>query len=252
MIIELDGFCDPGLERQENQDHIFMAKNNFSALVVLADGMGGYRNGGEASKIICDCFSEWWNENDRCGGNKNFSIIMSSLENVLKDTNEKIFSQFGCKELCGTTAQILWIETGRWGLLCAGDSRCYQMKKGLLGKKLIQLSIDDVWENQDAVKKQYSRKERCEHPNYGKLTCAVGSEAVLRYHRIEGLLRKRDMFCLCSDGVYRYCDSAVFRNSCAAAWRHEMKQCLGQIFANVYEHGAPDNMSAILLKIRQS
>ena len=251
MIMELDGFCDSGLKRQENQDHIFTAKDKSGALAVLADGMGGYRNGGEASKILCDCFSAWWNETDRCEGKNSFSITMDGLETVLKDANEKIFSQFGCKELCGTTALILWMETGRWGLLSVGDSRCYQMKNGLLGQKLIQRSIDDVWENQDAVRKQYSQKERREHSNYGKLTCAVGAGAVLRYHRMEGFLRKRDLFCLCSDGVFRYCKPDVFRNSCAAAWRQEMKQCLGQILADVYEHGAPDNLSAIMIKVQQ-
>ena len=250
MIIELDGFCDSGLERQENQDHIFMAQNDDGALGVLADGMGGYRNGGEASKILCDYFSKWWNEADRCEKKNGFTIIMDELEIVLKDANAKIFSQFGCNELCGTTALVFWIEAGRWGLLCVGDSRCYQMQNGLLRTKMVQQSIDDVWEKQAVVKKQYSRKKRQEHPNYGKLTCAVGVEAVLRYHRMEGFLRKRDLFCLCSDGVYRYCDPAVFRNSCAAAWRQELKQCLEQISANVYEHGAPDNLSAIMIKVQ--
>lgn len=60
MIISVDGFCEIGMERKENQDQIFIGKHDSGVLAVLADGMGGHQNGALASKIICGQFSEWW------------------------------------------------------------------------------------------------------------------------------------------------------------------------------------------------
>ena len=43
MIISVDGFCEIGMERKENEDQIFIGKHDSGVLAVLADGMGGHQ-----------------------------------------------------------------------------------------------------------------------------------------------------------------------------------------------------------------
>ena len=251
MIISVDGFCEIGMERKENKDQIFIGKHDSGVLAVLADGMGGHQNGALASKIICGQFSEWWsNFGKRELAGQTFEQTMSALEVILQETNQKIFSELSCGEVCGSTALVFWSSNNKWGLLGVGDSRCYQLQRNLFFRKIVQRSVDDVWEQQVSVRKKYASEELKRHPNYGRLTNAVGAKKNLIFHRTDGHVKKQEVFLLCSDGVYRYCDAPVLRDVCSQIKRHkDIRRCMVQLSNNVYLHGAPDNLSAIILKI---
>ena len=183
MIISVDGFCEIGMERKENQDQIFIGKHDSGVLAVLADGMGGHQNGALASKIICGQFSEWWsNFGKRELAGQTFEQTMSALEVILQETNQKIFSELSCGEVCGSTALVFWSSNNKWGLLGVGDSRCYQLQRNLFFRKIVQRSVDDVWEQQVSVRKKYASEELKRHPNYGRLTNAVGAKKNLIFH----------------------------------------------------------------------
>ena len=51
--------CDPGLVREENQDSVRHVSTPMGELVLVADGIGGYRGGGTASRIVVETFASW-------------------------------------------------------------------------------------------------------------------------------------------------------------------------------------------------
>ncbi|MGH7735890.1 MAG: PP2C family protein-serine/threonine phosphatase, partial [Gemmatimonadales bacterium] len=51
--------CDRGIVREENQDRVRHVSTNLGELVIVADGIGGYRGGAVASQMVVDTIEAW-------------------------------------------------------------------------------------------------------------------------------------------------------------------------------------------------
>ncbi len=245
MILNTCSFCDIGLEREVNQDNVFCGADGESILAAVADGMGGHEHGERASGTICEMLRIWWRAYRETPVKPSFSESLQELENVIQRSNARIRASMPDTAICGSTLTLLWIAKERWALLSIGDSRCYLESETFWGKRLRQLSTDDVWENQEEVKKGYTRTEIMRHPNYGSLTKAVGAEDVFSCEKKEGRLKGTSVFLLCSDGVYRYCSGKMLKQALGDILKgRNMKECLEKIRQEAYRNGAPDNLSA--------
>jgi len=247
MRIRLEGFCETGLGRDQNQDRIFAAENNGCALAVVADGMGGHENGAFASTIICDMLRGWWEKCQNKGMSAGFTEDIAELRNILGRSNQIIHEE-SKGHICGSTAVVLLIRDGQWAVLSIGDSRCYQLKRGFPYTRLIQITEDDVWEKQREVRFQYSKRQIKNHPNYGKLVRAVGVENSLDCHVKTGRIASGMVFGLCSDGVYRYCLVEMLRQAFLEISKGGvMRQSMESIRQVIFRHGAPDNLSMVVV-----
>ena len=251
MKLQTCSFCDIGMEREINQDCVFCGADENHILAAVADGMGGHENGEAASGFLCERLKEWWRLYRASESPLPFSDAVLALEKVIAECNARIFSSVPEHVISGSTIVLLWIEGERWALLSAGDSRCYLMKRGIFKERLYQLSVDDVWENQEEIRRRYTSKERKSHPDYGSLTKAVGADLYLSCQKKEGKLKSKSVFLLCSDGVYRYCEETILKKALKdMAAGKNMKLCLDRIFQTVYQKGAPDNVSALAVSVQ--
>ncbi len=250
MIIEIDGFCEKGLYREDNQDCIYAARREDGAIAVVADGMGGHAEGGKASALVCSCIQEWWEALSDNSMSKDFEELVYDLESVIKRANQDIQKLAG-NAICGTTVAALLLTGKQWVLISVGDSRSYQARRGLWGINIRQLAPDDVWEQQGEIKRRLTKKERENHPDYGKLIRAVGAEKILSCHVVKGSIRSGMAFFLCSDGIYRYCAELVMKRAFAQIiGGKEIKETIEQLKKAVYEYGAPDNLSLIAVRVK--
>ena len=243
MNLKAYGKSDIGKVREVNQDAFGIFQKEDAGLFVVADGMGGYTDGEKASQTVVAELSNWWNSFSPVLFECEFQRMMSSIEQVIEYVNETIYTQYNQNEICGTTVVVLFVYQNFYGILYAGDSRCYMAQ----GRKWEALTVDDVWENQSSL----SRQERMmlDHPNRGKLVNAVGVHKNVKCRIITNTLKKNTVFLLCSDGLYKFCPDKYLRH-CARKCKDKdmMAQEMDSLINMVYDNGAKDNITVIMVK----
>lgn len=243
MHLEYAGRSDIGKVREINQDAFGMFQKEDAGLFVVADGMGGYANGEKASQTVVAELSNWWNSFSPVLFGYEFQRMMSSIEQVIEYANEIIYTQYNQNEICGTTIVVLFIYQNYYGILYAGDSRCYMAQ----GRKWDTLTVDDVWENQPSVSKQ--ERMMPAHPNRGKLVNAIGVHKHVSCRMITDVLDKGTVFVLCSDGLYKFCQDRDLRNRARKCKNEKMmEQGIETLIKMAYDNGAKDNITVVLVK----
>lgn len=250
MKIRIEGWSDIGRVREKNQDRIFFDQKGQLALAVVADGMGGHEDGEFASAVVCELVREWWETISQQCAERKFQVKIAELQNVLQKANQRIKNGTAEDSLCGSTAIILFIHGRSYVLVSVGDSRCYRLQWEISGVQMCQLSVDDVWEQQEEIQKRYSPEEIKRHPNYGKLIRAVGAERTLECRVKTGIIARNTVFVLCSDGIYQYCENSILKSTLEnILHREDIKESLESVRIRVYQNGAPDNLSVIAVHI---
>ncbi|MBQ9991565.1 MAG: serine/threonine-protein phosphatase [Lachnospiraceae bacterium] len=246
MKIVYSGSCDPGLKREVNQDSIvmFFEPKNQVALFAVADGMGGHSHGEQASHWISSGLKKWMDvfspERYECS----FAKMMRALQDKLEELNKEIFFQYNQNQVCGTTCVLLFIYRDSYGVINVGDSRAYHKQ----GRKVRVLTVDDVWENQRSIREHFSEREIAVHPNRGKLVQAMGTKEKIALSVKTDSLHQEEVFLLCSDGLYKYCPEKYYKKTVKGLSEKNMEEAAKKLMAKVYENGAGDNASFILIK----
>lgn len=243
MKIDFIGKSDVGSRREKNEDAIMMFSAGEIGIFLVADGMGGYSHGEMASGIIRQEVACWWHQFSEEKYEYNFHRMMMALSQVIENANKIIYEELNQGRICGSTVILLFVYKEMYGMIHAGDSRGYLLQ----GRKLQQITVDDNWENQPGI----SEVERANmnHPNRGKLVNAVGIRPNLQCKISTNQMTAETVFLLCSDGLYKMCPEKKIKN-CMKQCRKErkMEQMRDKLLEIVYENGAKDNVSFIIVK----
>ncbi len=200
MIPTVAGLTDVGAVRTTNQDAIdwLISDDNRQALLVVADGMGGYHGGEVASQIAVDtvmealgpCLSASRGEPD---------APLDVMQAAIDLANERIQARRAADSTLakmGTTLVIAWVIDGEAHIAHLGDSRCYLVHKGEL-----QCQTRDDTVVQNMLEDGSIQPEDVPHvPFRNVLTRALGaSSALASLKRVP--LERGDYLLLCSDGL---------------------------------------------------
>ena len=109
-----------------------------------------------------------------------------------------------------------------------------------------QLTIDEVWENQAGLRKEDRQNKN--HPNYGKLVNAIGTKKATYYKTITDEMHQDNVFLLCSDGLYKYCEENYLKKCLRKCKKNNMEPISQALMQKVYQNGARDNISEILIR----
>jgi len=243
MRLECAGKCDVGGKRKINQDSFCMFQKEDAGLFAVADGMGGHTNGEKASQTVIAQLSDWWTSFSPVLFGYEFCRMLTDIEKVIKHANSRIYTQWNRNGVCGTTVTVLFIYRNLYGVIYAGDSRCYLSK----GWKWKQVTTDEVWENQSGIAD--SERQQKDHPNRGKLVNAIGIREAVRCRAVTDLILPETAFLLCSDGLYKYCADRFIKN-CVRKCRDRqgIEQSIDKLVSQVYQNGAGDNISVVIVK----
>lgn len=243
MRLEFAGKSDLGGKRKINQDSFCMFQKEDAGLFAVADGMGGHTNGEKASQTAIAYLSDWWTSFSPVLFGYEFRRMLADIEKVVKQANNRIYTQWNQNGVCGTTITVLFIYRNLYGVIYAGDSRCYVS----LGRKWEQLTIDEVWENQSCIDE--NEREQKEHPNRGKLVNAIGIREAARCRALTDYILPDSAFVLCSDGLYKFCTDRFIRNCVRRCGdRQGIEQAIDKMIGKVYQNGAGDNISVVVVK----
>jgi len=194
MSLRLAWATDPGLEREENEDSVYVAPDvgRLDALLVVADGMGGHASGQVASRLVAETVSQELSTQDELAGDY--------LKGALAKANSVVFEASKSRSEnagMGSTVVLAAIKNQRLGLLNVGDSPAYLVRSGII----TEIYQNHSWPSEQARAGIIAEEEVANHPMKHRLARAVGVWDQVKAFTNELELEVGDVVVLCSDGV---------------------------------------------------
>ncbi len=245
------GATDTGQVREHNEDTI--GTDGDIGLVVLADGMGGYKAGEVASGIaVRTCLTlikegvdrEDLSQRDEASGLSRSGIL---LRDAIQRANKVIYqtakTQSNCEGM-GTTVVAGLFYDDKLTIAHVGDSRMYRCRDG----KLEQVTQDHSLLQELVARGFYTPEEaqRASSKNY--VTRALGVEPTVDVEIREIPADKDDLYLLCSDGLSDMVeddDIQLTINTFGANLETLAKQLV--LLSN--DNGGRDNVSVVLVRV---
>jgi protein phosphatase len=245
--IEAASLTDIGLLRANNEDSCLYwepeSDDDFhrkGRLAVVADGMGGYDGGQEASRLAVETVRHIYDCDYR--GNAQRSLI-AGLEKA-HATIQRYATEHPQFHGMGTTCTALAIVGRELSFAHIGDSRLYLVR----GETTSRLTRDHSYVGR-LVESGIVRSEDAEsHPQRHILTAAVGSGPVITPHVPEQPvpLENGDILVLCTDGLWGL---VAEREIAAAVQTNAPAEACTQLVRIALQRGGPDNITVVVLRV---
>lgn len=249
MISDVSSVSVTGLVRTTNQDSIFSAWLQDAGLFVVADGMGGHFRGEIASRIVADEMAGWWQRSQGRIQETPFYTVIESLEREIGHINAVVAEEYRAMgQMGGSTLCALLVHRGAYAAFNIGDSRMYLHA----GRRMRQLTVDDVWENLPEIRKLAEIADISGDPRRGRLVKAVGIDrnvsAAIQTNAVAGKMT----FFLCSDGVYKHVEDKRLRHMLKKVRKPGDAAVVNErIRREVFQNGATDNASMITVLVAE-
>jgi PPM family protein phosphatase len=228
------GLTNRGKVREKNEDSILTDPSG--TLWAVADGMGGYGNGDVASDIVIDCLAMIPD-----GADPGPALVAR-----LKEANHIVTERQRAPgmERMGSTVVAALISRAVAYVAWAGDSRAYLLRGG----HLRMLTRDHSVVQELIDRGELTLAEAESHPESHLVTRAVGGAPDLEVDLVSIPLAVGDRLLLCSDGLTR----CVYEQTVEALLRdaNSPEEACHALLREALENGAPDNVSAITVLIR--
>jgi protein phosphatase len=248
------GVTDTGRIREHNEDTF--GTDSDIGLVVLADGMGGYKAGEVASGITVRTVMGLLKEaveredlaaNDDASGLSRPGILLrDAIQRANKLINHTAKTQPNCEGM-GTTVVAGLFFDDKLTIAHVGDSRLYRCRGG----KLEQVTQDHSLLQELVSRGFYTPEEaqRAAAKNY--VTRALGVEPTVDVEITEVPALKDDVYLLCSDGLSDMVeddDIQLTINTFGANLETLAKQLV--MLSN--DNGGRDNISIVLVRVMEA
>jgi serine/threonine protein phosphatase PrpC len=222
------GKTDTGKLRPTNQD-AFVALDPVG-LWAVADGMGGYRDGDVASRMVCESLLDA----QQVG---RFEETIDSIRQRLGEVNRRLYqaaTRVLNPVLSGSTVAVLLVRRTTCAVIWAGDSRVYRLRHG----QLTQMTTDHTWA---AELNLQNLDEEADHA----ITRAVGGDGALSLDVRVDRVRLGDRYLLCSDGLTHELSHDRIGELLGQGGVEESANAL---IAATLESGARDNVTVIVVE----
>lgn len=220
------GRTDIGSSRPTNQDAFL--KLDAVGIWVVADGMGGYRDGDVASRMVCDALTE-------LGRESRFEDTIAGIKTRLNRVNQRLYkaaTRTVNPVLSGSTVAVLVVRRTACAAIWAGDSRIYRLRFG----QLAQMTTDHTW----AAELNLQSSETADHA----ITRAVGGEGTLALDVRRDRVRPGDRYLLCTDGLTHELADERIAELLASG---DVEQCADALIHATLEAGGRDNVTVVVV-----
>ncbi len=186
--------------REEQQDRAEVLVSEDRCLLVLADGMGGHRDGAMAAQAVVDAAREAWRDRAPAGNDP-----AAFLPDICLDAHGRINALDGDPEQSPrSTCVLFYAEAGEAHWLSVGDSRFYHFRKGKLISRTRDHSVVQMLVDIGKI----AEEEMGRHPDQNRLLQSLGGADEPEPETGAGAVRDGDGFLLCSDGVWECVETA--------------------------------------------
>src|SRR5579864_626106 len=245
--LEAASLTDVGLQRANNEDsYLYWEPDSEEAflvkgrLAVVADGMGGYEGGQEASRLAVDTVRFVY---DRDFNGDPQQALIAAFESAHANIHRFAVEHPEFQGM-GTTCTALSIVDNRLYFAHIGDSRLYLVR----GEAITRLTRDHSYVGR-LVESGIVRSEDAEsHPQRHILTAALGSgrEVLPDIAPLPVALQEGDTLVLCTDGLWSLVPESELRG---IAQSSPPQQACNELVNLALERGGPDNITVLILQI---
>ncbi|MHB1863470.1 MAG: PP2C family protein-serine/threonine phosphatase [Gemmatimonadaceae bacterium] len=226
--LDLFGLTHPGHVRTENQDHFLLGTihpqvvihatslpaperlpvhgERLATIMLVADGVGGGSEGGEASQLAVESITRYVSSTMRCchqAGTTADEEFLASLRAAALEAHAAVLAQAAGRDLPRVMATTLTLVIAVWPwayVVQVGDSRCYFYANGALR----QVTRDQTVA-QDLVDMGVLPPERAAASPYSHvLARAIGAEEATPEVAHLDIRQRGSVLLLCSDGLTKH------------------------------------------------
>ncbi|MCS6851860.1 MAG: protein phosphatase 2C domain-containing protein [Gemmataceae bacterium] len=219
--LEIASWTTTGIVRTGNEDAFALIYASESrqddmtdyALILLADGMGGYEAGEIASALAIQTLRKALVGHKMfsalAGGNhpdpKEFNVeeCKQLILSALKEANKVVFQapkQGIGRRGMGCTAEVVYIDSQNLVVGHVGDSRTYHLHRG----QLKQITRDQTLVNRLIELGQITPEEAETHPRRSELQQAIGGRSEVEPAIYSAKISPGDWVLVCSDGLINH------------------------------------------------
>lgn len=245
--IELGALSDVGCRRENNEDWFaywepsddsqFETKGR---LAIIADGMGGYEGGQEASRLAVETIEEIYADS---AGSQPQTALVSALqaahERILEHASER-----PALHGMGTTCTAIALLGSHLYYAHVGDSRLYLVRNGSISR----LTHDHSYVSRLVEHGVISSEEAESHPQRHILTAALGAGAEVTPETPEQpvMLNPGDVLVLCTDGLWGVVNDEEIRGVVSS--KNPNDACR-ELIETAKQRGGPDNITMQVLRL---
>ena len=225
-----------GHVRKYNEDSIYSGPNQ--GIWLVADGMGGHRDGNVASSKIAEAAR-------KIEGHMPLTELAALLRSSVHSVNEELLGISNGEDhlIVGSTVTALLICESNYSCLWAGDSRCYLVRGG----EIEQLSRDHTEVQELVDRGVISKAEAKTWPRRNVITRAVGASYDLQIEQATGQVFLGDCFILCSDGLTGHVEDHEILS--LTSWTTAREAC-DRLLCLALDRGGKDNISIIVVNVQ--
>ena len=240
---EIVTLSDVGLKRSgsPNQDSVGTLLprllQNRPPLLILADGMGGYAGGAQASSLVIEAFKRVYLSQDHA------SDTLPVLEEAVRASHNDICEyakENPAMDSMGSTVVAVVLQPDHLDLINVGDSRAYMIRAG----QLIQISLDQSVVAEMVRRGVMTPEQAQVSPQRNQLLVALSA----RHDKPEPYsvsipLEAGDGVLMCSDGLWGLVPHELIQTVCTQMVPQAAAAKLVEL-AN--KAGGPDNISVVI------
>jgi PPM family protein phosphatase len=244
------GLTDKGMVRPNNEDAIGTSLD--TGLVIVADGMGGYKAGEVASGIavqtIVDFVANGLKDTRKRTGNSEsgYSHESTLLRNAILKANDIIHQTAQSQPQCegmGTTVVACLFYNNRVSIAHVGDSRVYRVRHG----QFEQVTVDHSLLQELVSRGFYTPEEARKSLNKNLVTRALGIEPTVQVDVQEDVVLLDDTYLLCSDGLHDMVEDPDIHLT-LKTFSANLETAAQQLIKLANDNGGRDNVSVVLAR----
>lgn len=238
---------DVGMKRDHNEDYYYRSdldkavEKSDGYLFIAADGVGGNRGGGDASRVACEQLPKHFFDPER----KDAPLIQR-LTDAINLTHHDIRAVAAANPIISEmscTIVILAAVGGEAVTAHLGDARIYQYNKG----ELTQITKDHSWVQEQVDAGLLTPEQAAVHRNRNVVTRTLGGSHMHQPEIVPTELKSGNRYLLCSDGLH-----GPVPHEALTTWIQQDSD-LDTISKNMVDHanknGGPDNIVAIIVQV---
>lgn len=238
------GITDAGLERPDNQDTFDTAVIAGFTVAVVCDGMGGTAGGQIASSTAAETLLTTLQgtlREDMDEGQLTqaalYAIACANDAIRRRAAEDESLAKMGTTLVCAICA-----PTGETLMCNIGDSRGYHLSRDGIRQITRDHSVVENMVEQGELTEAQARR----HPSRNLITRALGPDESPQADLFTFMLAEGEFLLLCSDGLV----NTVSEQEILFEVIHESDEdgCLQRLLQLSLTNGAPDNVTAMLIK----